>query len=175
MKVDADAQLSFPREQVFQAYRDRLTEMVPFLDNIDSIVEESRRDEGNVSHIVNVWRSGDADLPKLARSVIKPEMLAWRDHAKWNAEQWTCEWRVEHLAFGQAVDCAGKNQFVDRGDRCTVEIRGHLNVDARKVPNVPRLLAGTVGPVIERFIVESIRANLVKTANGVGRYLEAKS
>jgi len=106
MKVDADAQLSFPREQVFQAYRDRLTEMVPFLDNIDSIVEESRRDEGNVSHIVNVWRSGDADLPKLARSVIKPEMLAWRDHAKWNAEQWTCEWRVEHLAFGQAVDVA---------------------------------------------------------------------
>ncbi|MEM1023311.1 MAG: DUF2505 family protein [Myxococcota bacterium] len=174
MKVDADAQLSFARDQVFSAYRDRLTEMVPYLGNINSIVEESRQDEGGLSHVVNIWRSSDADLPKVARSVVKPDMLAWRDHAKWNAEEWTCEWRVEHLAFGQAVDCAGKNRFIDRGDSCTVEIRGHLNVDAKHMPGVPRLLAGTVGPVIERFIVESIKANLVKTADGVASYLEAR-
>lgn len=173
MKVEADAQLAFPREQVFRAYRDQLVEMVPYLPNLESITEESRTVEGAEVRVTNRW-TGKGDVPKVAQSVVKPEMLVWLDHAEWNESDWTCRWRIEHLKFKEQIECGGLNRFVETPGGCTVQIRGELTVDAKRMPGVPRLLAGTVAPVIEGFIVQMIRPNLVKTAEGVDRFLASR-
>ncbi|MGF1509230.1 MAG: hypothetical protein ACFB9M_06970 [Myxococcota bacterium] len=174
MKVEADARLSHPRELVFRTYRDRLTEMLPYLPNIRDISQESRRDEGSVTRVVNRWSGAGDDIPRLARSVVTPEMLVWLDHAEWNESEWTCRWRIEHLSFSEQVDCSGLNHFVETPEGCTVQIRGNLKVDAKRLPGVPKMMAGAVAPVVEGFIVQAIRPNLVKTADGVAAFLNAQ-
>jgi hypothetical protein len=174
MKVEADARLGFSRDLVFRTYRDRLTEMLPYLPNIQRIVEESRSEEGATTRIVNRWSGAGDDVPKLARSVVKPEMLVWLDHAEWNEADWTCRWRIEHLTFAKQIDCSGINHFRETPEGCVVEIRGNLSFDAKSVPGIPRLMASTVAPVVEGFIVQAIRPNLVKTADGVEAFLRAQ-
>ncbi len=174
MKVEADAVLDFPRDLVFQTYRDRLPELVPHLPNVRRITVESREDDPPVTRLLNRWEAA-AEVPKVVRSIIKPEMLVWLDHALWNEETWECEWRIEHGAFAEQVHCSGRNRYVAVDDKTRLEIRGDLSVDAAKIPVVPRLLAGTVAPVLERFIVQTIRPNLVSTADGVQAFLRQQA
>jgi len=174
MKVEADAFIDFPRELVYSTYRDRLPELVPYLPNVKRISVESRTDEGDVTKLVNRWEA-NAEVPKVARSIVKPDMLVWLDHATWFQNDWAVEWQIEHLAFSQQVRCHGRNRYVDEGGRTRLEIRGELSVDASRIPGVPRMLAGTVTPVLERFIVQTIRPNLVSTADGVQAFLKAQS
>ncbi len=79
MKLEADARISFPRELVYSTYRDRLPELVPYLPNITGITVKSREDEGQVSKLLNVW-DAQAEIPKVAQAIIKPEMASWLDH-----------------------------------------------------------------------------------------------
>lgn len=173
MKVEADAHIDFPRDLVFRTYRDRLPELVPYLPNVKQITVESREEEGEVVRLVNRWVAA-GEIPKVARSVIKPEMLIWLDHATWHQDEWYCDWRIEHATFARQVHCQGRNQYREEGDRTLIEIRGELSVDAARIPGIPRMLAGTITPVIERFIVQTIRPNLVSTADGVGAFLQAQ-
>jgi len=173
MKVEADTFIDFPRELVFRTYRDRLPELVPHLPNVKEIRVESRSDEGPISQLVNRWEA-NADVPKMARSVVKPEMMVWLDHARWDEAAWTCDWRIEHATFREQVHCQGRNHYVADGDRTRLEIRGEISVDATRIPGVPRMLAGTLAPVIERFIVQTIRPNLVSTADGVQAFLKSE-
>lgn len=172
MKVEADTYIDFPRELVFRTYRDRLTELVPHLPNIRLITVESRVDEGDIVRLLNRWEA-NADVPKVARSVVKPDMMVWLDHAVWNESAWECDWRIEHATFADQVKCGGRNRYLEEGGRTKIEIRGELSVDAARIPGVPRMLAGTVAPVIERFIVQTIRPNLVSTADGVQAFLRS--
>jgi hypothetical protein len=173
MKVEADTFVDFPRELVFRTYRDRLTELVPHLPNVKRITVESRSDEGDVVKLVNRWEA-NAEVPKMARSVVKPEMMVWLDYATWDENAWTCDWRIEHATFARQVHCQGRNHYVAEGDRTRLEIRGEISVDATRIPGVPRMLAGTLAPVIERFIVQTIRPNLVSTADGVQAFLKSE-
>src|SRR5437773_1440734 len=98
MKLEGDARIVFPRPLVFATYRDRLPELVPYLPNIREIkvLEREEKPGGQEGHLrlLNLWRAS-ADIPKVAQAVLKPEALAWKDHAHWNENDWTCEWRVE--------------------------------------------------------------------------------
>jgi hypothetical protein len=173
MKVEADAYLDFPRELVFETYRDRLPELVPHLPDVERITVESREEEGAIVRLVNRWQAR-AEVPKVARSIVKPEMMVWLDHATWDQDAWTVEWRIEHATFAEQVRCGGLNHYVADGDRTRLEIRGDLSVDAARIPGIPRMLAGTVAPVLERFIVGTIRPNLVSTADGVQAFLRSQ-
>ena len=78
MKLEAVATLSFPRPLVFSTYRDRLPQLVPHLPNVEKIEvlerEEAPGGEAGVVRLLNLWFA-KADVPKVAQSVIKPEML----------------------------------------------------------------------------------------------------
>ncbi len=174
MKLEADAPIAFPREVVFAAYRDRLTELVPFLPNVRSITVESRQDgvQGvpERTDLVNRWQA-KADIPKVLQGLIKPEALTWIDRASWDERDHTCRWEIELGMFTEQVRCGGTNTYRVDGDRTVLEIRGHLDVDASGL-GVPRLLAGTVAPQVERFVVNLIRPNLLSVAQGLERYLQ---
>lgn len=170
MEIRADVDLPFSRERVFSAYRDRLAELTEFLPNIRRIRVLERKELPGRVELVNEWLGG-GDIPAIARSVLSESMLRWTDYATWNEALFTCDWRTEVHAFPGAVRCAGQNRYVVTADGSRLEIRGELTVDAGKVPGVPRLLARTIGGVVEKVLVAAIAPNLVEVAKGVGTLL----
>lgn len=174
MKIETTAEIAFPRDIVFSTYRDHLVDMVPYLENVRGITVTSRVDEGAITKFVNRWKGG-GEIPSVVRKFLSEELLQWDDLATWNAADFTCQWQTVVPSFKDAVDARGHNTFVERRPGVTtLTISGDLKVDARKVKGVPGLLAGTVGPAIEGFLVAAIKPNLVAVAKGVEQYLKKK-
>jgi hypothetical protein len=177
VKIEADVHLSFPRDVAFRAYRDELPNLLPYLPNVRSIeVKEREESPGGVAtrtRLLNLWRA-KADIPAVAQALVKPEMLAWDDHALWDEADWTCEWRVVPHFFTERVRCRGKNTFVPDATGVVLQLRGELDVDVKGVPGVPRLIASTVGAGIEKFVVALLTPNLTSVGQGLERYLKAK-
>ena len=175
MKLQADARIAFPRPVVFAAYRDRLPEMLDYLPDIKAITVESREEVGpGQSKLLNIWEA-NSTVPKVAQRIITPDMLAWKDHASWNENDWTCDWRIETRMFTDNVDCGGHNEYVADGDETILKIRGNLDVQLKGIPGVPSFLAGTVKPHVEKFIVDLLTPNLVSIAGGLERFLKEKA
>ena len=171
MDIKADVTLAFPLERVFSTYRDRLPELTEYLPNIRRIQVVSREEAGDEVRLVNEW-TGGGDIPKAALAVLKESMLRWTDHATWKAASHTVEWRTEVGAFPGVIKSSGVNRFVPVPSGTRLEIRGSLTCDAGKLPAVPRLLAGGINPVVEKFLVSQVSVNLVEVAKGVGKLLE---
>ena len=172
MEIRTDTILTWPRKVVYETYRDRLAELVPYLPNVEKITVASSEREGATLHLLNEWKA-KGDIPRVARSIIKPEMLRWKDFADWHDDEWSVDWRMELAFLNEVVETHGRNRFVEMGDdRARVEIRGVLNIDGSKIPGVPRLLGRKIAPQIEKFVVSLIKPNLVKTADGVQRFLD---
>jgi hypothetical protein len=173
MQIHADAAVSYPREQVFEVYRDKLVELVPYLPNVDWIKILERREEGPVVHLVNEWKAR-GDIPKVARKIIKPETLLWKDFADWDHDEYSCAWRFEMAFMREQVKASGKNFLVENGpDRTRYEIRGTLEIDGNNIPGVPGMLGRRIVPQIEKFVIALIRPNFIKISDGVQQYLDA--
>lgn len=171
MELKAEATIEQPRDAVFRVYRDDLLKLLPYLPGVRGIDVESRKDEGDLSELVNVWHGG-GEVPQAVRAVLSSSMLSWTDYATWNAADFSCSWRSESHSFKDAVNSRGINHFLEAGaNRSKILISGRIDVDASKIKGVPRLLAGTIGPVIERFLIKQVQDNLQEVARGVDRYL----
>jgi len=175
MRIEADSVLSFPRERVFRAYRDELPDFSQFLPNVRKIEVRSRDEAGGTTRLVNVWHGG-GEIPAAVRKFLDDSMLSWDDHARWDADAWICEWKIESHAFPEAVICAGKNSFVELANgRTRLEIHGDIQIDVKKIRGVPSFLAGSVGKTVEGFLVKQITANLTSVSDALDRYLATKS
>lgn len=174
MKFTIQDVVPFSRDEVYAAQRDELPAMAPYLHRIESITVESRREEGNVSHIVNHWKAESSDIPNVARSFIKPEMLQWIDRATWDGDAWTCAWDMELGFLPEAIEARGLNRWDVQGDQTAVTIDGEIVVHGDRIPNVPRLLSGKLSRAVEAFVVKTIEPNLRKTNEAVARYLRER-
>jgi hypothetical protein len=175
MDLRADARIPFPPPVVFAAYRDHITELLPYLPNVRSIAVTSRKDEGPIADLVNEWQGG-GEIPGALRAVLSDAMLSWTDRATWNSDLLRCDWRTETRAFTEALRCSGYDLFLEDGPGKTLlEIRGALEIDAKKIRGVPGFLAGKVGRAVEEFLGARIQTNLVETAKGLTKYLEKKT
>jgi hypothetical protein len=174
MELRADGRIPFPRREVFSAYRDEILELVPYLTNVQSIEIRSRKEVGSVVEFVNEWRGG-GEIPAALRVVLSESMLSWTDYASWNSTELSCDWRIATHTFTDAVRCVGKNRFIEEGPGETLlEIRGALDVDAKKIRGIPSFLAGGIGRKVEEFLVTRIQSNLLETARSLTKYLEDK-
>ncbi len=172
MEIRTDTILTYPRSVVYETYRDRLPELEPYLPNITKIDVLSSERDGEDLHLLNEWH-GKGAIPKVAQSIIKPEMLRWKDYADWHDADWAVDWRMELAFLNEVVETHGRNRFVEMGpDRCRVEIRGVLDIDGTRIPGVPKLLGRRIAPQIEKFVIALIKPNLVKTAEGVQQFLD---
>jgi hypothetical protein len=174
MEIRADASIPFPRDVVFTAYRDDITKVLAYLPNVRQIDVSSRKDDGPITELVNVWHGG-GEIPAAARAILSNSMLSWTDYATWNKDDLTCHWRIQTHALTEAVHCEGYNVFKDGGaGKTLLEIRGKIEIDAKKIKGVPGFLAGKVGRTVEEFLGNRIQPNLLETARGLTRYLEAR-
>lgn len=175
MKFSIKDSIPFPRPQVFAAQRDQMPELTSYLNDIESITVESREDDGPITKLVNLWVAGGADIPAAARSFVKPEMLRWTDYATWNEDEWTCDWNLVLGFLQEAVSVSGTTSFAESSNRTTVTIAGDITIKAEKIPGVPRFMAGKIGPVVEKFVINLIKPNLKMTSQGIANYLRDKS
>lgn len=173
MKFRIEDRVAFPQGDVYRTQRDHLADLAVYLPDIESIVVESRREEGGKVHFVNLWKAAQQELPALARGFIKPEMLGWTDYATWNEADWSCEWRIQLGFLPEAIHASGRNTWLADGEGTRCIIEGEIRIDATKVPGVPRLMAGKIGDTIEKVVVKLIEPNLKKTTEGVVAYLKA--
>jgi hypothetical protein len=175
MKIESVDVIPYERALVFATLRDELVQLVPYLPNIEIIEEREREELGGGSIRVLNWWKAESDVPKVARAVIKPDMLHWKDHATWHEERWSCEWRLETSFFPDRVTCRGTNTYRVVGAKETeLAIRGELEIDAKNIKGVPSLLAGTVGAAVERFVVALITPNFKTLNRGLVQYLDGK-
>lgn len=169
MELNATTRLTFPREQVFRAYRDEIVATVPYMANVRSIETRERVVDGPRVRMVNLW-TGKTEIPSLARRFIDAEMFTWTDYATWDESAWKCEWRIETHALPGVLDCRGTTEFFPDGAGTEIRIRGNLVLHLEKA-RIPRLLAGTVQPVVERLIVGALKPNLLANGEAVEKFL----
>jgi hypothetical protein len=176
MDLHVDAPIPFPRDVVFQAFRDDITKVLPYLPNVRSIELKSRKDDGPRSEIVMVWRGG-GDIPAAFRAFLSEAMLSWTDYATWDSQALRCDWRSETHALSEAVTSRGANTFVDDGHGKTIlQLRGTFEIDPKKIRGlpVPGFLVNKVGKGVEEFLGGKIAPNLLETAKGITRYLQER-
>ncbi|HWV37194.1 MAG TPA: SRPBCC family protein [Vulgatibacter sp.] len=171
MDLSAEASIAQPRDAVFRVYRDELVNLLPYLPNVRRIEVKSREEKGDRVALVNVWHGG-GEIPAAVRKFLSDSMLSWTDYAEWDEAEHACTWRSESHSFKDAVHSQGRNVFLEDGPgRSIIRIGGRIDVDAARIKGVPSLLAGGIGPVIERFLVKQVQDNLQEVARGVDRYL----
>ena len=174
MQFTSQSHIAHDRDKVFFAYRGKLPDLVPYLDDIKAIDVVTRQEKAGNEHIHNLWRA-DQEIPAFARAFVKKEMLCWDDFAIWFESDKKCSWVIKTHAFSEAVTCKGTNTFHDDGTgRTRVVLDGTLEIDLKKVRGVPRFLSKSLGPKLEKFIVNLITPNLEKVNSSIGAYLSAQ-
>ena len=170
MKIRSESRIRFPLAQVYATYRDRLPEVAAYIPDIREIevVRREERDQG--PFILNIWKAENR-IPSMAQKVVKPEMLQWEDHADWDDVRTHVDWRLRIPAFEEQVRCSGRNAFFADGDGTRVVLDGELDIDIKRIPGVPRLLAGRLKPQIEQFIVKLVQPNLERVNSSLERFM----
>lgn len=172
-RIDIRDTIRFPRQEVFETYRDRLPELAAYLPNIDLITVESRteREDGRIE-LLNLWKAARGEVPAVARPFVKPDMLQWHDHALWDNTAFTCAWRTEPFFLKDAVSSTGTNHFRDLGDdTMELHLTGTIEVDGAKLPGVPRLMSRKVASAVESFVVKMMEPNLRAINRGLEKFI----
>ena len=155
--------IKHPRDLVWQTVRDRLPEMVPYLDDVKSITQECREQLAGSLKFTNIWQA-DIALPAKVQSIINADSVKWTDQAEWIDELNECQWRIEPHFFRERVLCTGSTLFESaiggRGTRIT--FAGELTIDAKNIPGVPKLMESTVTSTVETLLTTIIPKNFRK-------------
>jgi|SRR5690554_3065274 len=174
MKFTVIDEIAFPLEQVYKAHRDKLPDMVDFMPNVAKIEVDSREEDDEIVRLVNIWHAAETEVPALARPFITPDLLRWTDRATWDEDEHTTEWAIELGFLPGAITCRGHNVFEEFDGLTRITMEGELIVDGSKIPGVPRMLAGKLSSIIEKFVVNLIEPNMRETNKIVARYLSGE-
>lgn len=172
MKFTLKDEIAYPREEVFAALRDRTPELVSYLQNVERIEVRERSEVGGVVELENWWTGSADDVPRVLRGFLKPEMLVWIDRARWDANQWRCEWEITLNALPDAVTARGYNLYGDEGGVTTIEMNGEFVVHPERIRGIPTFVAKTAAPTIEKFVVGLLEPNLRQTNRAMEQYLD---
>ncbi len=173
MQIHASSVIAHPRARVFAAFRDEMPAVAPYMPNVREIIVRAREEQGGSMRIHNEW-VGKGEIPKVAQGIVKPDMLRWDDHATWDSATTSCNWTLKLRVFADNVRCSGRTVLTDEGNGTRVTLTGTLELDMRDIPGVPRFLAGTVAPQVEKFVVALVTPNLEQMNGALGRYLDAQ-
>ncbi len=172
MRVENKDIVNGPIDTVYKIVRDDLSKLVEFMPNISKIECKERSEDNGKIHILNHWFA-KGEVPAMAKKFINPDILSWKDVAVWDEATKTVEYRLESFVANSIFSVRGKNTFKSAADPSKTELLVvcDMEIYPDKVPGVPRLLAGTIKPVIEDFIGRLLKPNLTSLAQGLNRYL----
>lgn len=160
-----------PLDLVYATYRDKLPALVPYLPDVRSIeVLESER-QGSRLLLKNKWIARTR-IPQVVRRAVGLEEAAWLDYAEWDDEAFFVRWRFEiPSALNEYFTASGSSEFLEDPNGTRVVLTGSFTIDAGRHPAVPRILADSIQPKLERFVFVLIKPNLLAVNRGLERYL----
>jgi hypothetical protein len=173
MEFRLPQELSHPVERVFETYRDRLVDLVPFLEEIEAIEVLERHEDGGKTRLVNRWHASRTTVPTVVRPFLPSKALSWIDRAQWDPATRSCRWEFELNVLPEALHCAGINFFRERPGGSVLEVTGILTIDLRKL-HVPAMFRGAA-PKVESYLIGRVRPNLVAVGRAVERFLSEGS
>jgi hypothetical protein len=171
IKISVDSQVSFPRYLVYATYRDKVTELGPYLPNVRSLQLKSCQEADQQVRLVLEWHGG-GDIPAAARTLLREELLTWTEYDVWDNNEFTVDWRIETHAYREVVFLAGKNRFLDQGNCTLVESRSELRIDLSVIHGIPPFLLSQLVNMVEELLAKKIKPNLVQMGKSVEKYLE---
>lgn len=178
MHFRKSSRVACPADVVLDIMMNRLHEVVPFMPNVDRIDLLERQDlpDGRV-RIIRRWQGSVDILPAALRPFIPTEALSWVDSALWAPAEHKVDWTFT-AGFSRLYQCSGTNYFEPdprdpRGSTC-IRLTGSLEIYPERLPGVPKLLAASLKPRVERFVVGLLTPSLTETAAGLQKYLEAR-
>jgi hypothetical protein len=166
-----------PKTPVWKTMRDRLPEMVPYLDNVASITQVQRQPgkAGSVQ-LVNLWKA-DVKIPAAIQSIIDVPNLSWLDRAEWLESRSECRWSIEPQFLPGSIRCAGSTHFEPAlgggGTRITFE--GELEVSADRISGLPGFAQTAASHVMEALVISLVPKNFRKITDAISILLERKS
>jgi len=176
MKIKSVSIVKHPCAEVWTTIRDRLPEVIPFIEDMESVTVQSREEaaDGTV-RLVNIWKARPK-LPAIVTRYIKPEMLAWTDRAEYRVKYLECSWRTEPHFFSDRIKCAGTTRYESamggRGTRVTFE--GDLELCLHNLPGVPAIFEGSLARGVETFVTALIPKNFRNLIEAVGHLLDGR-
>jgi hypothetical protein len=175
MKIKSVSMLKHQRNDVWTTVRDRLAEIVPLIDDIESVTTQAREEgQDGAVRLVNIWKA-KPKLPAIAADYLKPDMLAWTDRAEYRRPTFECVWRIEPHFLPDRIKCSGVTRYEQamggRGTRVTFE--GDLDLLLHNLPGVPVILEGPLSKTIEAFVSSLVPKNFRKLIDAVGQFLES--
>ena len=172
MKFHCSDEVQHPIEKVMVLLRDEMPKLVPYLNDVEEIVVLEHRDEPDAEHYDNLWRASADSAPVVVRKFLSPDLLSWRDIARWPKGATHAEWRLQPKVGSSLFECTGKTSVTPTASGCRIQIEGDLNIYPERVPGVPRLLAGKLRSKIEGWVVDMIVPNLQTMSRGVQAYFD---
>lgn len=178
MEFEYVEHISHPVAEVFELLQNNLSALIPLLPGVDAIEELSRESEGSMTRITNLWQGNSKSAPAAARPFVTRKMTAWHDHATWDSAKHEVQWRFETLHFDTLYECSGIHYFSpepnpDGSEGTRLRMTGDLRVYPERVPGVPKLLARSVRPKVEAFLIEMVTPNLKELPHAMQTHLDA--
>jgi hypothetical protein len=165
MYIESEDRLAQPADRVYPLVRDELPRLLPYLPDVERIVELSReRPADNRLEVVNQW-TAKAKVPGLVAKFLPPDVFTWKDFASWNDDENAVEYRLEGFGY----DATGKNFFTADGDGTVIRVTATVNIHPETF-KIPRLLFNKVFPVLEGTIKKAVQPNLTALARGLRSY-----
>ena len=137
------------------------------------IFETSQLEAGEIRKLVEVCIEAGADfvktstgfngegaIPLVARAVVKPDMLRWREELVCDPNDLTIKWNIITNYFTEHFHCDGVTHYKDAPGGCAVEIDGRLWVDPMRIPGISESLVRRAIEKLEPFIGALISPNL---------------
>ena len=171
MRFEVQERTTHARPAVFAASRDRLEQIVAYLEGVERVDLRSRaRSAGGHEEQTYRWYGTSAALPALIRPLIPPSLLSWQQHTVWDVSRWTATWHIHVPGLGEAVQSRGTNVYHEDGAGCRIDLEGEFEFHPERVPELKGVPQAAV-PMLEKFMVSLIVPLVKRSGEAVARYL----
>jgi hypothetical protein len=175
MRIENRDYVNAPASEVYRLLKDSLPKIAPYLPNVSRIDVMQRSESGRGTQIVNHWFAL-GEIPEIAKKVISPDLLSWKDTAVWNDAELKVDFRLESFVMNQLFKVTGTNFIVPAGEnRTEVRVVCELELYPERVPGIPRFIASKFKPLAEEHIAKMVAPNLNSLTVGLNRYFAVAS
>lgn len=100
-------------------------------------------------------------LPPVVQSIIRPEMLSWKQTLIYDPARLRIDWTVHPFFFPEQIHCHGITEFQDTGPgRSRVRVTGEFFIQPLPIPAFPNAFIVKVSALLEAAAGKLIEPNL---------------
>ncbi len=176
MKFDWKYYYNHPAIKVFITFRERTIDFAKHIPNIKGVKILEKKEVGEKKvRLLTEWHA-KAPIPLIAKAIVKPEMLKWKEDDLYDENDLTLKWVIIPNFFKEFFSTGGEWVFRDIDkNRCEVNLKGFINVYIPHFPGVPDSIAHAAGGIIEKTIAKYLKPNIDATNKAISKLLDSNN